>query len=135
MEYEKTDCNSRYKKCKCRGDTASPIPGIGRGRISVCRLNKEVQHDDIHAFEKVVKKFVAEAKKNLPYPRHSVIFTAHTPSYNLTVDSEKCEKLGVNISDVFTTMQAYMGSLYINDFTLYNRTYHVVVQADTFTGH
>ena len=50
---------------------------------------------------------------------------------NLTVDREKCEKLGVNIDDVFTTIQAYMGSLYINDFTVYNRTFHVVVQADT----
>jgi HAE1 family hydrophobic/amphiphilic exporter-1 len=35
------------------------------------------------------------------------------------------------VSDVFTTIQAFMGSLYINDFTTYNRTFHVVVQADT----
>ncbi len=48
-----------------------------------------------------------------------------------TVDREMCEKLGVNLSDVFTTMQAYMGSLFVNNFTLYNRTYHVVIQADT----
>ena len=39
--------------------------------------------------------------------------------------------MGVNISDVFTTIQAYMGSTYVNDFTIYNRTFHVVVQADT----
>ena len=39
--------------------------------------------------------------------------------------------MGVNISDVFSTIQAYMGSLYVNDFTLYNRTFHVVIQADT----
>ncbi len=48
-----------------------------------------------------------------------------------TVDREKCQKLGVDISQVFTTMQAYMGSLFTNNFTLYNRTYHVVIQADT----
>jgi len=59
------------------------------------------------------------------------LYSAHTPSFNLTVDRDKCEKMGVNISDVFTTMQAYMGSLFVNNFTLYNRTYHVVVQADT----
>ena len=40
-------------------------------------------------------------------------------------------KLGVNVGDVFTTVRAFMGSLYINDFTEYNRTFHVVVQADT----
>jgi HAE1 family hydrophobic/amphiphilic exporter-1 len=39
--------------------------------------------------------------------------------------------LGVNVGDVFTTIQAYMGSMYINDFTTYNRTFHVVIQADT----
>jgi HAE1 family hydrophobic/amphiphilic exporter-1 len=39
--------------------------------------------------------------------------------------------MGVNISDVFTAIQTYMGSIYVNDFTLYNRTFHVVVQADT----
>ena len=87
--------------------------------------------DDIHAFEKVVKNFVAAAQKNPATSPLSVIFQRIRPAYDLTVDREKCEKLGVNISDVFNTMQAYMGSLFVNNFTLYNRTYHVVVQADT----
>ena len=39
--------------------------------------------------------------------------------------------MGVNISDVFNTMQSYMGSLFVNNFVKYNRTYHVVIQADT----
>ena len=39
--------------------------------------------------------------------------------------------MSVLISDVFTAIQVYMGSYYVNDFTLYNRTFHVVVQADT----
>jgi HAE1 family hydrophobic/amphiphilic exporter-1 len=39
--------------------------------------------------------------------------------------------MGVNVSDVFTTIQSYMGSYYVNNFTLFNRTYHVVIQADT----
>jgi len=78
-----------------------------------------------------VNKFISEANKNPAIANSYSFFTAHTPNYNLTVDREKCEKLGVNISDVFTTIQAFMGSLYINDFTTYNRTFHVVVQADT----
>ncbi len=77
------------------------------------------------------KKFVAEAHKNPAISTAFSYYGAHTPSYNLTVNREMCEKLGVNISDVFNTMQAYMGSLFVNNFTLYNRTYHVVVQADT----
>jgi HAE1 family hydrophobic/amphiphilic exporter-1 len=74
---------------------------------------------------------VAAAKKNPSTSTSFCYFSAHTPSFTLTVDREKCEKIGVNISDVFTTMQAYMGSLFINNFTLYNQTFHVVIQADT----
>jgi len=108
-----------------------PIRGIGQAAGFSFQIEEGSATDDVHAFEKVVKRFVAAAKKN---PATSTAFSyygAHTPSYNLTVDREKCEKLGVNISDVFNTIQAYMGSLFVNNFTLYNRTFHVVVQADT----
>ncbi len=69
--------------------------------------------------------------KYLPFQPPIAIIQRTRPVIIFTVNREKCEKLGVNISDVFTTMQAYMGSLFVNNFTLYNRTFHVVVQADT----
>jgi HAE1 family hydrophobic/amphiphilic exporter-1 len=109
----------------------SPIPGLGATVGFSLQLEQRSTNDDVHAFEKVVKDFVAEANKRPEISKAFSFFTASTPNYNLTVDREKCEKLGVNIADVFTTIQAYMGSLYINDFTTYNRTFHVVVQADT----
>jgi len=108
-----------------------PIRGIGTAAGFSMQIQQGNTNDDIHQFENVVKRFVAECHK---YPAINTAFSyygAHTPSYDLTVDREKCQKLGVNISDVFNTMQAYMGSLFVNNFTLYNRTYHVVVQADT----
>ncbi len=86
---------------------------------------------DVHAFEKVVNNFVTEANKNPAISHAFSYYSAHTPSYDLTVNREKCKKMGVSISDVFTAIQTYMGSIYVNDFTLYNRTFHVVVQADT----
>ena len=109
----------------------SPIPGIGATVGFSLQIEQRNTSDDVHAFEAVVKKFVTEANKNPAITKAFSFYTANTPNYSLTVDREKCEKLGVNISDVFTTIQAYMGSLYINDFTTYNRTFHVVVQADT----
>jgi HAE1 family hydrophobic/amphiphilic exporter-1 len=109
----------------------APIPGIGQAAGFSMQIQQGNTSDDIHGFETVVKKFVAEAHKNPAISTAFSYYGAHTPSYNLTVNREMCEKLGVNISDVFTTMQAYMGSLFVNNFTLYNRTYHVVVQADT----
>ena len=107
------------------------IPGIGQSAGFSFQIEQRNTNDDVHAFEKVVNKFVAEANKNPAISRAISYYSAHTPSYDLTVDREKCKKMGVNIADVFSTIQAYMGSSYINDFTLYNRTYHVVIQADT----
>lgn len=109
----------------------SPIPGVGSTVGFSFQIEQRNTNDDIHAFEKVVQNFINEANKDPSVNKAFTYFSAHTPNFNLTVDREKCEKLGVNIADVFTTIQAYMGSLYINDFTTYNRTFHVVIQADT----
>jgi HAE1 family hydrophobic/amphiphilic exporter-1 len=108
-----------------------PIRGIGRAAGFSMQIEQGNTSDDVHAFERVVQKFVAACKKNPATSTAFCYYGAHTPSYNLTVDRDKCQKLGVSISDVFNTMQAYMGSLFVNNFTLYNRTFHVVIQADT----
>lgn len=109
----------------------SPIPGVGATVGFSMQIEQRSTNDNLQNFEKVVNRFTAEANKNPAISKAFSYYSAHTPNYNLTVDREKCAKLGVNIGDVFTTIQAYMGSLYINDFTTYNRTFHVVIQADT----
>ena len=109
----------------------APIPGIGQTAGFSFQIEQRNTNDDVHAFEKVVNNFVAEANKNPAISNAFSYYSAHTPSYNLIVDREKCKRMGVNISEVFTAIQTYMGSIYVNDFTLYNRTFHVVVQADT----
>ena len=109
----------------------APIRGIGQAAGFSREIEQSGTTDDVHQFEAVVKKFVDALHKNPATASAYCYYSAHTPSIDLTLDRDKCEKLGVNVSDVFTTMQAYMGSLFVNNFTLYNRTYHVVVQADT----
>ncbi|MGA1977400.1 MAG: efflux RND transporter permease subunit [Bacteroidales bacterium] len=109
----------------------SPIPGVGSTAGFSMQIEQHNTNDDLHAFENVIDTFIKEARKDPAVSNAFSFYSARTPNYNLTVDRDKCEKLGVNIADVFTTIQAYMGSLYINDFTTYNRTFHVVVQADT----
>jgi hydrophobe/amphiphile efflux-1 (HAE1) family protein len=108
-----------------------PLRGIGQAAGFAMQIEQGNSTDDIYAFGKVVKKFLAAAQKTPATSTAYNYFSASNPSFDLNVDRIKCQKLGVNISDVFTTMQAYMGSLFVNNFTLYNRTYHVVVQADT----
>ncbi|MGN6638638.1 MAG: efflux RND transporter permease subunit [Mucilaginibacter sp.] len=109
----------------------SPLPGVGSTVGFSIQLEQRSTNDNLQQFETVVNRFITEANKNPAISKAFTFYAAHTPDYNLTVDRVKCEKLGVNVADVFTTIQAYMGSLYINDFTTYNRTFHVVVQADT----
>jgi HAE1 family hydrophobic/amphiphilic exporter-1 len=109
----------------------APIPGIGQTAGFSFQIEQRNTNDDVHQFEAVVNNFVTQANKDPAITGAFSYYSAHTPSFNLTVDREKCKKMGVIVSDVFTAIQTYMGSVYVNDFTLYNRTFHVVVQADT----
>ncbi|TKZ19362.1 efflux RND transporter permease subunit [Shimia litoralis] len=57
-------------------------------------------------------------------------FRANVPKVFIDLDREKAKSLNVAISDVFQTLQAYMGSYYVNDFNLFGRVYRVMIQAD-----
>jgi multidrug efflux pump len=57
-------------------------------------------------------------------------FRAGTPQVYVDVDREKVKTLNVALSDVFSTLQAYLGSLYVNDFNLFGRTWQVNIQAE-----
>ena len=58
-------------------------------------------------------------------------YTAGSPQLNIAVDREKAKALGVPLSTLFSTLQVYLGSQYVNDFTFANRVYRVFVQAAT----
>ncbi len=55
-------------------------------------------------------------------------FRANTPWLNLDIDRTKTKLLGVSIAELFNTLQVYLGSLYVNDFNLFGRTWQVNVQ-------
>ena len=52
------------------------------------------------------------------------------PQLFFDVDRDRAQQLGIPISDVFSTMKAFTGSVYVNDFNMFNRIYRVYVQAD-----
>ncbi len=56
-------------------------------------------------------------------------FDANTPMINLNLDRAKAEALNVPVSSVFNTLQTQLGSIYVNDFNLYSKTYKVKVQS------
>jgi HAE1 family hydrophobic/amphiphilic exporter-1 len=57
-------------------------------------------------------------------------FTNSSPTLAVNVDRNKAQSLGVNIADLFNTMQVYLGSVYVNDFDMGGKSYRVYVQAD-----
>jgi hydrophobic/amphiphilic exporter-1 (mainly G- bacteria), HAE1 family len=107
------------------------IPGLGATGGFTFEFEQHESTDDIKQFERTVQTFVAAANKRPELSRVFSFFTARTPGYEIDVDREKCKKLGLSIADVYTTLQTYLGSRYVNDFTIYGRNFHVVAQADT----
>ncbi len=107
------------------------IPGLGATGGFTFELQQRESNDDIKTFERNVNAFMAAANKRPEIARAITFFNARTPNYQLTVDREKCEKMGVSLEEVFNTIQTFLGSSYINDFTIYNRNFHVIAQADT----
>jgi HAE1 family hydrophobic/amphiphilic exporter-1 len=107
------------------------IPGLGATGGFTFELQQRESNDDVKTFEKNVRIFMAAANKRREINRAITFFNARTPRYQLTVDREKCKKMGVNLAEVFNTIQTYLGSIYINDFTIYSRNFRVIAQADT----
>jgi hydrophobic/amphiphilic exporter-1 (mainly G- bacteria), HAE1 family len=107
------------------------IPGLGNAGGFSIQIEQRQSNDDILTFERVVNQFVAEANKQPEIGNAFTFFSAHTPVYEVDVDRDKAKKLGLNLADVYNTMQMYMGSTYINQLTIYGRNFYVVAQADT----
>jgi multidrug efflux pump len=78
-----------------------------------------------------VQAFVEAAKKRPELAGVQSTFSANVPQYYIDLDRTKARALGVSISDVFTAMQSTFGSYYVNDFTLYGRTWQVSLQSES----
>jgi hydrophobe/amphiphile efflux-1 (HAE1) family protein len=107
------------------------IPGLGSTAGFSFILEQRQAGGDIKTFEKTLQNFIAELGKRREISKAFTFFTARTPAYQLVIDREKAKRLGVQISDINSTLQTYMGSIFINDFTVYGRNFHVLAQADT----
>ncbi|WP_214070529.1 multidrug efflux RND transporter permease subunit [Mucilaginibacter sp. dw_454] len=107
------------------------IPGLGSTAGFSFILEEKQAGGDIKNFENVMRNFIAAVNKRPEIGKAFSFFTARTPAYQLTIDREKTKRLGVQLSDVNNALQTYMGSAFINDFTIYGRNFHVLAQADT----
>ena len=84
------------------------------------------------ALDEATQALLAEARKQ-PELNPFTLFTTYstsTPQYSYDLDRNKAKLLGLSLPDVFSTLQIYLGSLYVNDFNLFGRTFRVTLQAE-----
>jgi len=122
---------SRFKEANLVVIQPPAIPGLGSTGGFSFILEQKAAGGDIKVFEQTLKNFTIAINKRKEIAKAFSFFTASTPAYQLTIDREKAKKLGISIGDINNALQTYMGSSYINDFTIYGRDFHVVAQADT----
>ncbi|MDF0642575.1 MAG: multidrug efflux RND transporter permease subunit [Nitrospira sp.] len=85
---------------------------------------------DFKKFAVATQQFIERAKKEPAIGRVGTNFRVSSPRLYAQVNRERAKALGVPISDIFDTLQAYFGTFYINDFLKFGRIYHVQTEAD-----
>ena len=106
-----------------------PIPGLGSTSGFDFRLQDSMGRDP-QQLAQVLNGLIYEANQRPELSRVFSTFRANVPQYTLDVDRDKVKAMGVNISDVYQTLQAQLGSMYVNDFTRFGRIYQVIMQAE-----
>ena len=120
---------SRYPESKVYLSTPAVIPGLGnsggfemvleaRGDASYADLQQAVDTLMYYAGQRPELTGLASSMQN------------DIPQLYFDVDRDKAQLLGVSMSDIFSTMKAFTGSIYVNDFNMFNRIYRVYIQAD-----
>ena len=79
---------------------------------------------------KYVNQIIQKAAQRPELTGVRTTLNANIPQYKMSVDIQKAKAKGVNVAEIYTTLNATLGSYYVNDFTLYGRTYKVNLQAE-----
>ncbi|MDB5811537.1 MAG: AcrB/AcrD/AcrF family protein [Betaproteobacteria bacterium] len=112
-----------------------PVQGLGTiGGFKLQIQDRAALGND--ALNDAVNAFLAKARQTPELAGMFSSYQINVPQLYADVDRTRAQQLGVSIPDVFDTLQIYLGSLYVNDFNKFGRTYQVRVQADApFRAH
>jgi multidrug efflux pump len=113
-----------------------PPPVNGLGTIGGFRLQIEDRGD--LGFDELYKQTQGIIGASQKTPELAHLFTSfqvNVPQFDADIDREKAKSEGIDLGDVFQTLQAYLGSLYVNDFNRFGRTYQVNVSAEPSFRH
>src|SRR5580692_232134 len=105
------------------------IPGVGTAG-GVTFVLEDRAGKDINFLTDNLNKFMAAARKRPELANVSTTFLPSVPQEFINVDRDKVLKQGVNLTDVYNTIQAYMGGLFVNYYNDFGRTWQVYVEAE-----
>ncbi len=106
-----------------------PIPGLGTtGGVEL--MVQQTGGGSAQDLASAIGSFVYSTNQSPLISQAYSTFRANVPQLFVDLDREKAKILGVDVSDVFLTLQAYLGSYYVNDFNLFGRVYKVMIQAE-----
>jgi hydrophobe/amphiphile efflux-1 (HAE1) family protein len=109
----------------------TPPPVIGLGTLGGFKLQVEDRTDaGPQALFAALSEALGKSYKNPALGGAFSTYQINVPQLDIDVDRVKAKRENVKLSDVFETLQVYLGSLYVNDFNRFGRTYQVVAQAD-----
>ncbi|EGO64672.1 efflux RND transporter permease subunit [Acetonema longum] len=106
------------------------LPGLGMVGGFTMVLQDMSGHSKAE-LDAAIQQFVLAANQ---LPEVTAVYTTYrsdSPGYEFEVDREKVKNLGIALDDVFTALQVNFGGMQVNDFNMFNRSYKVVMQADT----
>ncbi|HTW72678.1 MAG TPA: efflux RND transporter permease subunit [Acetobacteraceae bacterium] len=106
-----------------------PIIGLGTSGGFEYQL-EALQGQDPSDNGAVMRGLLAAANRDPRLTRVFSTFTATNPMLYLDIDRDKAQALGLNIGDVFTTLGATMGGIYVNNFNLFGRTWQVNIEGE-----
>ncbi|WP_299812884.1 efflux RND transporter permease subunit [uncultured Roseibium sp.] len=106
-----------------------PIPGLGTtGGVQM--MLQQTGGGTPQDLASAVGSMVYSANQSPEIARAYSTFRANVPQIFVDLDRQKAKTLSIDIADVFVTLQAYLGSYYINDFNIFGRVYRVMIQAE-----
>lgn len=106
-----------------------PVRGMGRGG-GFKMIVQDRSGRGMPELEAVTWQLAMAANQN---PKLTQVFStidSSTPQYYLDIDRDRAEMMNVPVENVFETLQIFLGSMYVNDFNLFGKTYQVIAQAD-----
>ena len=120
---------SRYPESKVYLSTPAVIPGLGSsgGFEMVLEARGSMTYEEL---QRAVDTLMHYAGRRPELTGLASSMQGDIPQLYFDVDRDKAQMQGVTLSDIFSTMKAFTGSIYVNDFNMFNRIYRVYIQAE-----